>query len=97
MAKPIKNRHSKILREIKRYSKDDVERPRRRIRLAVLAFLLLIAWGWTNNAAVSGIGWLAVLAIGIFMAFDIRYLLGRNPMDGIIRNMAKQFEKHSDY
>lgn len=97
MAKRIKNNHSKILREIKRYSKDNTERPRRKMRLVILGFVLLLAWSWTNNAAVSGIAWLAFLVVGIFIALDIRYLLGRNPMDSIIHNMAKQFEKHSDY
>jgi hypothetical protein len=97
MAKPTKNRHNKILREIKRYSKDHIQRPKRKIRLVILSFALLIAWGWTTNAEVSGIAWLVFLAIGIFIALDVRYLLGRNPMDSIIRNMAKQFEKHSDY
>ena len=97
MAKQPNNRHSKILREIKRYSKDNTERPRRRMRLIVLSCILGIVWAWTNNAEVSGLAWLAFLAVVIFIAIDVRYLLGRNPMDSIIHNMAKQFEKHSDY
>lgn len=97
MAKPMKNRHSKILREIKRYSKDDTERPRRKLRLIILALVLGLVWAWTNNPAVSGLAWMAFLVVGVFIALDVRYLLGRNPMDSIIHNMSKQFEKHSDY
>lgn len=97
MAKSAKNRHSKILRDIKRYNNDDIQRPRRKVRLSILAFALFLAWSWTNNPEVSGIAWLAFLAIGIFIVIDVRYLLGRNPMDSIIHNMSKQFEKHSDY
>jgi MFS superfamily sulfate permease-like transporter len=97
MAKPMKNRHSKILRDIQRYSNDNIQRPKRKIRLAVLTFALLLVWPWTTHLAVSGPAWLAFLVIGIFMALDIRYLLGRNPMDSVIHNMAKQFDKHSDY
>jgi hypothetical protein len=97
MAKPTKNRHNKILREIKRYSNDNVQRPKRRTRLIVLSVALVIAWAWTYDVAVSGIAWLVFLTIGIFACLDVWYLLGRNPMDSIIRNMAKQFEKHSDY
>ena len=92
-----KNNHSKILRQMKRYSNEEVQRPRRKIRLMVLAFCLLIAWAWTFSADVSGIAWLVFLAIGVFIALDIKYLLGRNPMNDVIANMSKQFEKHSDF
>lgn len=97
MAKPKKNRHDKILRDIKRYSNDNVQRPRRKMRFIVLSFALGVIWGWTNSPEVSGLAWLAFLLVGIFMALDARYLLGRNPMDSVLSNMAKQFEKHSDY
>lgn len=96
MAKPTK-RHNKILREIQRYSNDDVQRPKRKMRFVMLAFALGVIWGWTNSPEVSGLAWMAFLTVGIFMALDARYLLGRNPMDSIIRNMAKDLEKHSDY
>ena len=92
MAKPT-NRHSKILREIKRYSDDDVQRPKRKMRFVMLSFALGVIWGWTYNPEVSGLAWMAFLTVGIFMALDARYLLGRNPMDSIIRNMAKDLEK----
>jgi hypothetical protein len=63
----------------------------------ILGFVLVLTWSWTHNVEISGLAWLAFLVVGIFIALDVRYLLGRNPMDGIIHNMAKQFEKHSDY
>lgn len=97
MAKRPNNRHSKILREIQRYSKDHIERPKRRQRLIILSVVLGIAWAWTNNQEVAGLAWLVFLAVVIFIAIDVKYLLGRNPMDSIIHNMSKQFEKHSDY
>lgn len=85
--------HSKIIREMRRYEHDERERPRRKRRACVFIVVMLFALLWTLNAPVAGIAWIIFLIAGIWLAFDIRYLMHKDPMNSIIDALSQQFEK----
>lgn len=91
--KKFQREQSKIIREMHRYENDRYERPKRKVRACILLGISLFALLWTLNIAVAGAAWIIFLVAAIWLAFDIRYLIHRDPMDGVIDALSQQFEK----